>query len=261
MAYLDIIYQRDPATGFILFDGSGYPIQSTNSGANTFGDMQTKIADEVLGSPTVAQIKTAITDAISTFEGMQFWFSDVRYYGSTGSASNLQTTQGQEVYGGLDLPSLAGMPYIKNVQVIAFNNRYSLNTRTVQWVDDLSVSQSWQGLPTDLARSGGVGFRIYPVPDASYPLILDATIRFQPLVADGDYNPWTNRAEGLIRQEAKRLLFTNITRNPAQAGAMAQEVYGNAAVGMQGQLNILRRESTARGGGGGGKIRASRGYF
>jgi hypothetical protein len=261
MAFVDIVYQRDPATGFILFDGNGYPVQATNAGANTYGQLQARIADEVLGSPTATQIQQAIADAIATFEGMQFWFSDVRYYGSTGSSSNLQAVQGQEVYGGLDLPSLAGMPQIKNVQVIAFNNRYSLNPRTVKWIDDASVSQTWQGLPTDLANSGGVGFRLYPVPNANYPLILDATIRFPPLSADTDFNAWTNRAEGLIRQEAKRLLFTNITRNSAQADAMEGEVYGNPARGRQGQLNVLRRESAARAGGGGGRIRPSRGYF
>lgn len=261
MAYVDIVYQRDPATGFILFDVNGYPIQATNSGANTYLQLQNKIADEILGSPTLAQIQTAISDAIATFEGMQFWFSDIRYYGSTGSASNLQTTAGQEVYGGLDLPSLAGMPQVKNVQVIAFNNRYSLNPRTIKWIDDASVSQSWQGLPTDLANSGGVGFRLYPVPDASYPLILDATIRFPPLVNDSDFNVWTNRAEGMIRQEAKRLLHTNITRNYEAADRMEGEVYGNPGKGRQGLLNILRRESSARAGGGGGRIRASRGHM
>lgn len=256
MAYVDIVYRADPATGFLVFDANGYPIQdpTANAGANTYGDLQAKIKDEILGSPTVAQIKSAIQDAIATFEGMQFWFTDIRYYGgSTGSTSALNTAQGKEVYGGLDVPMLASMPYIRNVQLIAFSNRYSLNDRTIQWIDDQSVSQTWQGMPTDLARSGGVGFRLYPVPNQTYPLIIDGTIRLPPLVEDTDFSPWTNRAEALIRQEAKRLLFTNITRNIPMAQVSQAEV--------QAVYARLRRESTMRGGGGGGKLRPSRGYL
>ncbi len=371
MSYVDIVYVNDGVTGFPIFDVNGYPVfsPSANAGANTYAQFQAKIQNEILGSPTPAQIQNAIADAIANFESMSFWFNQIRYWGgqvplasyglasdggvlilapnnywptstttpgafysdagvcavypggtynpvygpvyfgqisqqgllalggdvlptsdpgvatqlwnmsgqvtiSSGpgaapyvtpipSGSLLQTVAGQELYSAIDLPLLAAMPAISNIQVIAFNNRYSLRSRTKDWMDEQSVSPSWQGLPTDYAIVNGTSVRLYPIPNDVYPLIIYGTTRFYPLVNNSDYNCWTNRGEALIRQEAKRLLFLNITRNPLQAMAMQKEIYGDPGNPyQQGILSRLRRESQTRlGTGGGGKIRASRGHM
>ena len=260
MAYIDLGYQRDPATGQILFDVNGYPIFEANANANTYAQLQARIANEVLGSPTATDIQNAIQDAIGEYERETFWFNNVRYFGDvTGSSSNLQTNNGQEFYSDADLPILINVPHISKMLVVAFANRYELTQRTPQWIDDHSISTSWQGLPTDWTWQSGA-IRIYPVPDGQYPLILDATIRFAPLVNPGDYSVWTNRAESLIRFEAKRLLFKNIIRDADQAQSMELEVFGDMRTGRQGALAMLRRESTRRAGGP-GKLRPSRGYM
>lgn len=281
MPIVDINYQRDPATGQILFDVNGYPIYSNNTGANTYAQLQARVQNEVLGSPTATDIQNAIQDAIAEYERETFWFNRMRYFGDvqgTGaspfssafspafggtigplSASDLVTMQGKEFYSNYDLPVLINYPHITKILVLAFNNRYPLIQRTPQWIDDQSISTSWQGLPTDWCWDSGA-LRLYPVPDGGYPLIIDATIRFPPMVADGDYSVWTNRAEALIRMEAKRLLFVNITRDPAQAQMMEIELMGNPATGRQGALAMLRRESVRRAGGT-GKLRPSRNYF
>lgn len=255
-----ITYQRDPATGQILFDANGYPIYGSNAGANTYGAMQSRVQEEVLGSPDASDIQNAIGDAIATFERQSFWFNNIRVFGDvTGSASDLQTNNGQEFYSNIDLPVLVNFPHISKILVFAFNNRYPLISRTNQWIDDQSLSVSWMGLPTDWAWTSG-SLRLYPIPNGGYPLILDATIRFAPLVNDADYSVWTNEAEALIRTEAKRLLMINITRNLPYAQALAQEIYGNPEIGMQGYLSQLRRENMSRAAGP-VKIRASRGYM
>jgi hypothetical protein len=146
---------------------------------------------------------------------------------------------------------LLNFPHISKILVLAFNNRYPLVERTTSWIDDASVSPTWMGLPTDWSWDSGA-LRIYPIPDSTYPLIIDATIRFAPLVNDSDYNPWTNRAEALIRFEAKRLLFLNITRDADQAALMEREALK--------QLSVLKAE-TMRRTGGPGRIRPSRGYM
>lgn len=262
MAIVEMAYQRDSTTGQILFDTNGYPLIDTaaTSGANTYAQLQARVQNEVLGSPTTSDIQNAIQDAIAEYERESFWFNDVRYFGDvSGSSSNLQTEAGKEFYSYQDLPCLVNVPNIKNILVLAFNNRYPLIERTQQWIDDQSLSTTWQGLPTDWCWQSGA-IRLYPVPNGGYPLILDATMRFQPLVNDGDYNVWTNRAEWLIRTEAKRLLFVNITRDADQATIMQRELIGNPALGIQGALTQLRRESMRRFGGR-GRLRASRGYF
>lgn len=264
MAIIDISYVRDPATGQTLFDADGFPIyndaMNLAAGANTYLQLQNRIQNEVLGSPTVSDIQNAIQDAIAEYERESFDFNRVRYFGDvTGSGSDLQTVQGQEFYSSVDLPVLINYPHITKILVLAFNNRYPLINRSPQWLDDQSLSPTWQGLPTDWCWDSGA-LRLYPIPDAGYPIILDATIRFRPLVAPTDYSVWTNRAEALIRMESKRLLFVNIIRDEAQAQKMELEVQGDPRTGRQGSLGMLRREATRRAGGT-GKLRASRSYF
>lgn len=258
MATLQLSFQRDPATGQIQFSATGYPIFETNAGANTYGQMQARIANEVLGSPTTSDIQAAIQDAISEYERESFWFNNMRLFGDvTGSLGTIQTTQAKEFYSSSDLPVLGNYPHISKVLVLAYNNRYPLNERTTSWIDDQSVSPSWNGMPTDWCWQAGA-LRLYPIPQATYPLIIDGTTRFAPLAADADYSCWTNEAEALIRFEAKRLLFINIIRDPDQASMMDREIQG--APPRQGILPMLRRE-TMRRTGGSGRIRPSRGYF
>lgn len=261
MAMVDIAYARDGSTGQVLFDVAGNPRIVPNANANTYGQMQARIQNEVLGLITADDVKNAIQDAIAEYEREDFYFNNMRTFGAaTGSNSDLQTVQGKEFYSYQDLSVLINMPHISKISILAFSNRYPLVNRTQQWMDDVSMSPTWNGLPTDWAWISG-SIRLYPIPNDSYPLIIDGTIRFPPLVNDADYNVWSNRAEALIRTESKRLLFTNITRDEDQAAIMLREIHGDPAFPMrQGFLAQLRRE-TSRRAGGAGKIRPSRGYL
>jgi hypothetical protein len=265
MAYVDLAYQHDPSTGQMLFDTSGRPIfdDTTNqaNGVNTYAQLQSRIQNEVLGSPQTGDIQNAIADAIAMFDGDSFWFNTFRIFGDvTGSLSDLQTALGKEFYSQADLPTMISLPHISKALVLAFDNRYPLTERTRQWVDDVSTSPTWQGMPTDWAMQGG-DLRIYPIPNGAYSLILDATIRFAPLSAPTDYSPWTNRAERLIRQAAKMLLFRDIIRDESQATVCQRAVYGDPTQPrLVGEFAKLKAESLRRAGGS-GKLRPSRGYM
>jgi hypothetical protein len=251
-------YVRDPVTGQILFGSDGSPQVVPNPAANTYGGMIQRVTYEVLGSPIASDVTNAIQDAIAQFERETFWFNDMRTFGGvTGSLSDLQTVLGKEFYSAQDLPTLINMPHIRKILVYAFQNRYPLEYRTMGWIDDQSISPVWNGLPTDWSWQAGA-LRLYPIPNGQYPLILDGTIRFADLVNPTDSNPWVNEAEWLIRSEAKRLLFTNITRDADQAAMMEREIYGTPQ--RQGALAQLRRESGRRAGGP-GALRGSRGWM
>ena len=253
-------YARDPATGDVLFDANGNPLVVPNPQANTYGAMQQRVQYEVLGSPTAQDVQNAIQDAIAQYERETFFFNDMRTFGQVpGSQSDLQTVQGKEFYSAQDLPTLVNMPNIRTIMILAFNNRYPLINRSIDWINDQSISPTWNGLPTDWCWQGNA-IRLYPIPNQAYPLILDGTIRFAPLVNATDTNPWVCEAEWLIRSEAKRLLFTNITRDSEQAQLMEMEIFGNPRTGRQGALAQLRRESSRRAGGP-GQLRGSRGYM
>lgn len=263
MTGVALTFLRDATTGQVLLDVNGYPQFAANTGANTYGALQARIQNEVLGSPTTSDIQDAIQDAITQFEREPFYFNDMRTFGDvSGSLSDLQTTAGKEFYSSADLPIIANIPYIRHIMVLAFANRYELRRRTPEWIDDQSVSTTWQGLPTDWCWQGQ-SIRIFPVPNGTYPLILDGTIRFPPLVQTTDYNCWMNEAERLIRLEAKRILFVDIIRDAQQAQMMEAEIYGPASFparpGRVGELSRLRAESRSRMSS--GTIRPSRGYF
>ncbi len=263
MAIIDIAYQHDPATGQMLFDVNGLPIQdaTANAGANTYSNLQARIQNEVLGSPVTSDIQNAIADAISLFDGNTFWFNSFRVFGGvSGSLSDLVSIAGQEFYSDQNLPAMISFPHISKALVLAFANRYPLHGRTPEWIDDQSISTTWQGLPTDWAMQGG-DLRVYPVPNGGYNFILNATVRFYPLANPTDYNPWTNRAERLIRQAAKMLLFRDIIRDEAQAQICEREVYGSPMMPTKrGEFQKLKAESLRRTGGP-GRLRPSRGYF
>lgn len=264
MPIVDIAYVRDPASGQTLLDVSGYPQydDTANAGANTYQQLQTRVQNEVLGSPTATDIQNAIQDAINMFERQTFFFNNIRVFGgSSGSLSTLQTTPGKEFYSNVDLPILLNIPHISNVVVIAFSNRYPLNQRTPQWIDQQSVSTTWKGLPSDFCMMEDGALRLYPIPDQIWPIVLNATIRFKPLTAPSDYSAWTNRAERLTRMAAKMLLFRDIVRDAEQMQIFEREVYGDPSrPGLPGELGRLKAESMRRAGGP-GKLRASRNYF
>lgn len=263
MPIIDIAYLHSATTGEMLFDANGIPQQdpAANASANTYLDLQNRIQNEVLGSPSTQDVQNSVADVIAMFEGSSYWFNKFRVFGGvTGSLSDLETVAGQEFYSNSNLPALISFPHISKALIIAFANRYPLKNRTTGWVDDESVSTSWQGLPTDWAMQGG-DLRVFPVPDGGYQFIVNATVRFYPLATPTDYNPWTNRAERLVRQAAKMLLFRDIIRDEAQALVCEKEVYGDPMMPTKrGELGRLKAESLQRSGGP-GKIRASRGYF
>lgn len=262
MPYIDIVYQTDPATGQLLFDADGYPLQDAvaNAGAATYGRLQERVANEVLGAITTTDVQEAIQDAIEYFSSEDLYFNSIRYFGNlSGSSSQLVTVAGKEFYSYPDLHILANMPHIMKGMIFAFNNRFPLICRTPQWIDDQSISPTWQGLPTDFATYPNGMLRLYPIPNQAYQVILEGTIRLPPLSDDADFNVWTNRGANLIRYDAKRRLFTDLTRDEGQANKMAEQIYGIPNI-RQGELGRLRRE-TMRRAGGPGKLRPSRGYM
>ena len=154
-------FLRDAATGQVLFDSSGYPrIDATLSNPNTYGVLKTRVGNEVLGAVTNDDVAMAVQDAIAEYERQDFWFSEMRFYGVTGSDSALTTVPGKEFYAQGDMLTLPNWSHISKIMVLAFNNRYTLRERTPQWIDDQSISPTWQGLPTDWSWSSGA-LRLY----------------------------------------------------------------------------------------------------
>lgn len=134
---------------------------------------------------------------------------------------------------------------IDKLHVLVTSNRYPLTVRTWQYLDDVSVNPAVIGLPVDYSYFAGQ-LRIYPIPDGAYPITVSGIQRLTALVANSDSNAWTLDAEALIRAEAKADIFENVIQEPALADRQRALIYGNPALGDQGYLYALKRETAVR---------------
>ena len=182
----------------------------------TYADMQARIADEIQRSDLTTQIQNAIQSAIQHYERKRFYFNELFDNGSW------STVLGQEFYSGATTPLIYTMASIDTLTIFAFNNRYKLQPRSAGWIEDLSVGVTWNGMPTDWCYVGEQ-IRMYPIPNAAYPVLTTGTQRLVALIQPTDYNAWTIDAEVLIRSVAKRILFTHVLYDQERAGIMVQE--------------------------------------
>lgn len=231
--------------------------------SSTYGAMQARIADEVLGAVTTTHIVNAIGDAIAKYERQRFYFNEVRdgqnvlqtdtgttLTGSDGlsltDSQSLVTVSGQEFYSDADYAIIGSMATIDKMVLLYANNRWPIRRRTPEWMEDVSFSTSLRSIPTDWAWVAG-SIRFYPVPNGAYPIFITGTARLPALVNSTDSNAWTQDAEELIRLCAEGILYRRIVRDAAMA-AMCQQDEAQA-------LQSLRSE-TARRSVGAGRIRA-----
>lgn len=192
-----------------------FVLPSSEVGLNnsTYGDMQNRIADEILRSDLTSQIRNAIQTAIQFYERSPFYFNQVR------QEAAFQTAHGQEFYDRTDSALIASMVTLNRVTVTVSGNRYSMNPRTPEYMEDTSVNPVVYGQPVDYAYFGEQ-LRFYPIPDNTYPIALSGIKRLATLQNTTDTNAWTSDAELLIRSRAKYELALHVIRDPEMATEM-----------------------------------------
>lgn len=162
-----------------------------------YGDMQDRIADELIRNDLTSQIKKAIQTAIRNYERERFHFNETR--------ATASTVDGQEYY---DLPD--DFISMDSLTVTITDRQYPLIPRTWQYIEDISWGgKTWQGYPQDYAIYAGQ-FRLYPIPNGAYELELAYIKKLAELEDRSDTNEWMNQGEELIRCRAKRELFMHV---------------------------------------------------
>jgi hypothetical protein len=75
-------------------------------------------------------------------------------------------------------------------------------------------STTYQGQPADYTVYGGE-LRIWPIPDQAYTLSLNGLVRLgpNPLSGDSDTNAWMTEGGGIIRGQAKLILYRDLLRD------------------------------------------------
>lgn len=179
----------------------------------TLAIMRTRIADEMAndGAITSNQIDNAIRSAIKHHEREPYWF--------TQATTSFSTVAGQEFYESTPPETFANIVRIESMQRGAYPSRELLRGLANAFVDDMQDG-SITGEPTHYSVYEAE-IRLYPIPEAVYPITLRYTRKFQVLSADGDTNAWVTECEELIRQAAKRILCTNVLSDDGNAGRYA----------------------------------------
>lgn len=181
---------------------------------STYGDMQTRIADELARTDLTTQIQYAILSAVEYYKDDQFWFNEgeVAFYPTndgliTGTLAD--HTPMPVTFGEVDIAT-----------VTVSGNRYEMIEETYEWIRENTTQSSLVGQPEHYAVfDENIWF--YPIPDQLYAITFSGLVYFTALSVSGGTNAWTNEAERLIRYRAKADLFVNIIRNDKEAMKMA----------------------------------------
>lgn len=212
--------------------------------STTYGQMQSTIAYELGGrSDLTTQIQNAIQTAVAKWERVRFYFNEIN------DINGFSTVTGQEYYGASDYALIGTMAHIDKLHALVSNNRYTLEPRTWQYIEDTAVNPSSFSPPSGLSDYCYYAkkIRFYPIPDGVYPITLSGTQRLSALVNSGDSNAWTQDAEALIRCEAKLDIYLNVIKNAEKAQSMKLQIYGDPSQpNSVGYLDAIQGETFKR---------------
>lgn len=166
---------------------------------STYGDMQDRIADELVRSDLTTQIQRAILSALQFYRGKAFRWNQVR--------ATTTLTEGVEYYG---LPS--DFVDFGTAVLIDGTSKERLQERAYSWIDDNLASTNNRGRPYVIAVQSDQ-FRLYPTPNNStYQVLLTYTYELSPPADRASTSAWFTDGEELIRLHAKVDMLQNVIR-------------------------------------------------
>lgn len=199
----------------------------------TYADMYTRIGDEIQDATALLpQIQNAIQDAIAFHERSKFYFN-------TDSNVAFSTVRGQEwYYSPADFPLNNSLVEIISMAVSISGVLCPLQAEDYEQLDR-AQNGSITGPPRAFSYFAEC-VRLFPIPDAVYPVIFSFHSRLPPLVNPTDTNAWMTDAEMLIRQTAKVFLATDVLQ---EAGiAQGAQILADKALA-QLQMETRKRRS------------------
>lgn len=199
---------------------------------STYAEMQQRIADEIDDSDLLdgGQIAKAIQTAIKFYERKRLYFN-------TSRSLTFATVADQEYYGATDLAQIPGLISIDSMYVTVNGSRYPIaiiDNATI----DAAQSGSAQGSPPRNYSIVAQQIRLYGIPTDAWTVTLsDALYRLDALADDDDENAWTTDAEELIRQAARRIIASDVTKElPMGSGPTPAEQMALAALQQETRL-------------------------
>ena len=211
---------------------------------STYGDMASRIADELSRTDLTGQIQSGILRAILFHGRRRWWFNEQSF--------TFNTVAGQEYYSETDTgaQTLSRIVIVDTATLIVGNNRYPINQRTWQYINQISVTTTTYGQPQDFclySPSGWNGYdwsagspnattmqmRLYPIPDLStYQVIVAGVLVPSFMNSSSPYDwpgndatdVWSIDLEDLICTRAKWDVCKNYLKDmDAATAAKAEE--------------------------------------
>ena len=190
-------------------------------------DLKNRIATELKRTDLTAPIADAVGTAIRLYKWRRFAFNE--------TSGTLNTINGTREY-----DAAAGLPTdIIEIDVatvaISATRSYDLESAPFEQVNRWNGANLTTGYPTHYAWHAEKLY-LYPTPNDAYTI----TLRYHADVSD---ETWAQRAEALIRNAAKRNLFSDLLEddaNAARAGSSEQREFGALI------SEMYRKQSTGR---------------
>lgn len=166
----------------------------------TYGDMQSRIADELIASDLTTQIQRAIQTAIKRYERRKLYFNQGIY--------TWTLTGAQEFYGAA---AQANIPNL--ITIMYMGGLFGGSWTTINIGDAAQMDSAQTGYITSFPTYAAYiseQLRFFPIPDQAYSVKYAIHYRLTALSVDADTNAWMDDGEELIRQETKFIMATDV---------------------------------------------------
>lgn len=223
----------------------------------TYGDMVTRIGDELARSDLTSQIQGSVMRAIRFYERRRWWFNETRF--------TFSTISGQEYYSDVDAGNrtISRLKLVDSATLLVSTvNRYPINERSWDYINTISDTTTNYGQPEDfclygassygavsptIAVASGQLIRLYPIPDSQpYTIQIAGLITLLDQEGLGPYvypagtttDVWSLDGEDLICCRAKWDVCSSYLKDmDAAQAAKAQET--EALMSMN-RINIMK---------------------
>lgn len=181
----------------------------------TYGDMQTRIADELHRSDlaTNSRLTNAIKAAIKHYERERWWFTE-----ATTSAS-LTTSAGQATY-----PLPDDFKRLDSLTMTINGSKRDVDPMPYGQMDAQDAGTSSVRGPSRWWAIYAEVLRLYPIPDGIYVQTMSYQKHLATLSASADTNAWMDEMEPLIRTKAKEILARQVIRDKVLADDLLTEI-------------------------------------
>lgn len=181
----------------------------------TLATMKSRIQTEMRRSNLTAQIASAISTAVSAYQGERWLFNELR-------TVTFSTVANQEAYAAAASASIPLLRKLDYMTLLVGNNQTSLVPVSSLEIDTVNQNGTNAGQPTSYCFYQQQ-FRLSPIPSEIWTVRLAGLFAVAEPASDGEAsNAWMTTGERLIRSRAKWELAKHVTMDQRMASDMAE---------------------------------------